>query len=81
MEKRGYLFPTVGWAGFKYFDVYNPAATDLYWKYANEGLFSKGVDGWWMDSTEPDIVNALTQESEEFEMKRERDNHLGSFAR
>jgi alpha-D-xyloside xylohydrolase len=81
MDSRGYLFPTVGWAGFKYFDVYNPAATDLYWKYANDGLFSKGVDGWWMDSTEPDIVNALTQESEEYEMKREPDNHLGTFAR
>ena len=81
MDKRGYLFPTVGWAGFKYFDVYNPTATDLYWKYASEGLFSKGVDAWWMDSTEPDIVNALTQDSEEYEMKREKDNHLGTFAR
>jgi alpha-D-xyloside xylohydrolase len=81
MDKDGYLFPTVGWAGFKYFDVYNPAATDLYWKYANKGLFSKGVDGWWMDSTEPDMVNALTQEGEEYEMKRVQDNHLGTFAR
>jgi len=81
MDKRGYLFPTVGWAGFKYFDVYNPAATDLYWKYANQGLFSKGVDAWWMDSTEPDMVNALSQEGEEYEMKRVQDNHLGTFAR
>jgi alpha-D-xyloside xylohydrolase len=81
MDKRGYLFPTVGWAGFKYFDVYNPAATDLYWKYLNEGIFSKGVDGWWMDSTEPDMVNALTPEGEEYEMKRVQDNHLGTFAR
>jgi alpha-D-xyloside xylohydrolase len=81
MDKNGYLFPTVGWAGFKYFDVYNPAATDLYWKYASKGLFSKGVDGWWMDSTEPDMVNALTQDAEEYEMKRVQDNHLGTFAR
>jgi alpha-D-xyloside xylohydrolase len=81
MDSRGYLFPTVGWAGFKYFDVYNPAATDLYWKYASEGLFSRGVDAWWMDSTEPDMVNALTQEAQEYEMKRVRDNHLGTFAR
>jgi alpha-D-xyloside xylohydrolase len=81
MDKNGFLFPTVGWAGFKYLDVYNPAATDLYWKYASKGLFSKGVDGWWMDSTEPDMVNALTQEAEEYEMKRVQDNHLGTFAR
>lgn len=81
MDQRGYLFPTVGWAGFKYFDAFNPAANDLYWKYANEGLFSTGVDGWWMDSTEPDMVNALTKDAQEYEMKRVRDNHLGTFAR
>jgi alpha-D-xyloside xylohydrolase len=81
MDSQGFLFPTVGWAGFKFYDPYNPAATDLYWKYANEGLFSKGIDAWWMDSTEPDMVNALTPDSEEYEMKRVRDNHLGSFAR
>ncbi len=81
MERRGYLYSPVGWAGFRYYDAYNPAANDLYWKYTSEGLFSKGLDGWWMDSTEPDIVNALTKESEEYEMKRVEDNHLGSFAR
>jgi alpha-D-xyloside xylohydrolase len=81
MERRGWMYSPVGWAGFKFYDAYNPLANDLYWKYASEGLFSKGIDGWWMDSTEPDIVNALTKESEEFEMKRVENNHLGSFAR
>jgi alpha-D-xyloside xylohydrolase len=81
MERRGYLYPTVGWGGFRYFDAYNPAADDLYWQYINKGLFSKGIDAWWMDSTEPDIVNAITKESEEYEMKRVGTNHLGSFAR
>jgi alpha-D-xyloside xylohydrolase len=81
MDKRGWLFPTVGWGGFKFYDAYNPAARDLYWKYANDGLFSKGVDGWWMDSTEPDIVNALTEDGEAYEMKRVQNNYLGSFAR
>jgi alpha-D-xyloside xylohydrolase len=81
MDKRGFLYSPVGWADFKYFDAYNPAATDLYWDYANKGLFSKGIDAWWMDSTEPDIVNALTQDAEEFEMKRVENNHLGTFAR
>jgi alpha-D-xyloside xylohydrolase len=81
MEQRGYLYPPVGWAGFRFFDAYNPAANDLYWQYISQGLFSQGIDGWWMDSTEPDIVNALTKESEEYEMKRVGTNHLGSFAR
>lgn len=81
MEQKGFLYSPVGWAGFKYYDAYNPAANDLYWQYASKGLFSKGIDGWWMDSTEPDIVNALTKEAEEFEMKRVENNHIGSFAR
>jgi alpha-D-xyloside xylohydrolase len=81
MDRHGFLYSPVGWAGFRYYDAYNPAANDLYWQYADKGLFSKGIDGWWMDSTEPDIVNALTKESEEYEMKRVENNHLGSFAR
>ncbi len=81
MNKKGYLYPPVGWAGFKYYDAYNPLANNIYWKYVSKGLFSLGMDGWWMDSTEPDIINALTKESEEYEMKRTADNHLGSFAK
>ena len=41
-------------SGVKVYDAYNPAARDIYWKYLNQGIFSTGVDGWWMDSTEPD---------------------------
>ncbi|HZL08640.1 MAG TPA: TIM-barrel domain-containing protein [Prolixibacteraceae bacterium] len=81
MGKNGFLLPTVGWAKFKYFDVYNPAANNLFWKYMNNGFFSIGMDGWWMDSTEPDIINANSKESTEYEMKRMAANHLGSFAR
>jgi alpha-D-xyloside xylohydrolase len=81
MDRNGFLYSPVGWAGFRYFDAYNPAANDLYWRYANQGLFSQGIDGWWMDSTEPDIVNACTKEAEDYEMKRVGTNHLGSFAR
>jgi alpha-D-xyloside xylohydrolase len=81
MEQKGFLYPTVGWAKFKYFDAYNPKANDLYWKYMSKGLFAYGIDGWWMDSTEPDIINANTKEATEYEMKRVPDNYLGSFAR
>ena len=41
-------------SGVLVYDVYNPEARDIYWKYLNKGIFSLGVDGWWMDSTEPD---------------------------
>ena len=71
----------VGWAGFKYYDAYNPAANDLYWNYAKKGLFANGIDGWWFDSTEPDVINALTKESSEYELKRMDNNFAGSFAK
>jgi len=81
MLKHGYLYKPVGWAGFKYYDAYNPAADSLYCKYLDTGLFSKGLDGWWIDSTEPDVVNAMTKESEEYELKKMGCNFLGSWAR
>jgi alpha-D-xyloside xylohydrolase len=81
MERRGYLYSPVGWAGFRYYDAYNPKANDLYWQYADTGLFAKGIDAWWFDSTEPDVINALTKESTDYELKRMENNYLGSFAR
>ncbi|MDA6070638.1 DUF5110 domain-containing protein [Flavobacterium sp. AC] len=69
MDKKGMLFNIATWpesgleqwppnmdypSGVRVYDAYNPEARDIYWKYANDGLFSKGIDGWWMDSTEPD---------------------------
>jgi alpha-D-xyloside xylohydrolase len=41
-------------SGVRPYDPFNPAARDIYWKYLDRGLFSLGIDGWWMDSTEPD---------------------------
>ncbi|QEC45191.1 TIM-barrel domain-containing protein [Pseudobacter ginsenosidimutans] len=45
-------------SGVKVYDPYHPAARDIYWKYLNAGLFSIGIDGWWMDSSEPDHLQA-----------------------
>ncbi|MDT3401984.1 glycoside hydrolase family 31 protein [Mucilaginibacter terrae] len=44
-------------SGVKVYDAYNPAARDIYWSYLNKGIFSLGMDGWWMDSTEPDHLD------------------------
>ncbi len=40
---------------FSYYDAFNPAARKMYWKQINEKLYSKGVDGWWMDASEPEL--------------------------
>jgi alpha-D-xyloside xylohydrolase len=81
MQKHGFLYKPIGWGGFKYYDAYNPKANELYWKYLKSGLYSKGLDGWWIDSTEPDVVNAMTKESSEYELKKMGSNYLGSWAR
>ncbi len=81
MLKKGFLYKPVGWAGFKYYDAYNPAANNLYWHYLKNGLYIHGLDGWWIDSTEPDVVNAMTKESSEYELKKMGRNYLGSWAR
>ena len=44
-------------SGVLVYDAYNPDARDIYWKHLKKGLFSLGIDGWWMDSTEPDHLN------------------------
>lgn len=36
------------------YDAFNPKARDIYWRYINKNLFSLGIDGWWLDATEPD---------------------------
>jgi len=52
------------WVGPGYFnafyDPYNPKARDLYWSQVRQGIESKGVDAWWLDSDEPDFHSNLS---------------------
>ena len=59
-------------SGVEPYDPYNPEARDIYWKYLNKGLFSLGIDGWWMDSSEPDHLDFKPSD---FDLK----TFLGSF--
>ena len=60
LEKVNALFNFKTWpadGGVKVYDAYNEKARDIYWKHLNKGLFSKGIDAWWTDSTEPDHLD------------------------
>jgi alpha-D-xyloside xylohydrolase len=59
-------------SGVRVYDPYNPEARDIYWKYLNKGIFSLGIDGWWMDSSEPDHLDFKPSD---FDNK----TYLGSF--
>lgn len=59
-------------SGVQPYDPYNPEARDIYWRHLNKGLFSLGIDGWWMDSSEPDHLDFKPSD---FDLK----TYLGSF--
>lgn len=59
-------------SGVRVYDPYNPIARNIYWKYLKNGLFSLGIDGWWMDSSEPDHLQYK-------ESDLDNRTHLGSF--
>ena len=87
MDKKGMLLNFKTWppssedkwppdpakpSGVKPYDVYNPEGRDIYWDFMNRGIFSLGMDGWWLDSTEPDHLDI---KEEDFDNK----TYLGSF--
>lgn len=44
------------WPGdVRLYDPFNPNARDIYWDYLNKNIYSLGMDGWWLDATEPEI--------------------------
>ncbi|MFZ5939806.1 MAG: TIM-barrel domain-containing protein [Bacteroidota bacterium] len=52
-------------SGVKPYDPFNPEARDIYWEFMNKGIFRLGMDGWWLDSTEPDH---LDKKEEDFDI-------------
>jgi alpha-D-xyloside xylohydrolase len=62
MAARGLLYPPFDRAHGgpdgnteRYYDAFDPAGRALYWRQIDEDLFSKGIDAWWLDATEPEI--------------------------
>ena len=39
----------------KYYDPFNPKAQKIYWREMNNQLFKLGIDGWWLDASEPEL--------------------------
>ena len=81
LDSVGALFDERTWAGYKVYDAYDPQARDIFWKYFKPGLLDQGVDGWWMDATEPSFRDGFTQEKQEERTKSAGNTYLGSFHR
>lgn len=60
-------------SGVRVYDAYSPVARDIYWKHLRR-LYDLKIDGWWMDSTEPDHMEI---QPEDFDTQ----TYLGSFCK
>lgn len=66
MKEKGFLYNFKTWPetpAVQVYDAFNPAARDVYWKYINKNLFSTGIDGWWLDATEPEQPHIAQSDS------------------
>jgi alpha-D-xyloside xylohydrolase len=58
-------------SGVRVYDPYNPAARDIYWNHLKK-MLALGLDGWWMDSSEPDHLDFKPSDLDD-------KTYLGSF--
>jgi alpha-D-xyloside xylohydrolase len=78
MSKKGFLFTRniekkrKDWVGIGYestfYDPFNEEAGKLFWKQIDNKLNVLGIDGWWLDATEPDIHSNLSIEERKVNM-------------
>lgn len=61
LYKQNIKDQTRDWIGKGYvstfYDAYNTDARKGFWNLLNTKLFNKGVDAWWLDATEPDVLS------------------------
>ena len=50
MAAQSLLIPGTPWT-----DFFNPKAQTAFWSELNQGIFRDGMDGWWMDASEPEF--------------------------
>ena len=55
-EKAGQLLPGAGWQSTtRVYNAFDPAARAAYWDFLSK-MWAVGLDGWWMDDTEPEVT-------------------------
>ena len=77
-DKNGWLYKRNiadsqrDWIGKGYvstfYDAFNKNARKGFWDLINKKIYSKGVDAWWMDASEPDILSNVDPKKRKLEM-------------
>ena len=64
LYKRNIADQQRDWIGKGYvstfYDAFNDKARKGFWDLLNKKLYSKGIDAWWMDASEPDILSNVS---------------------
>lgn len=77
-DKKGWLYKKNiadrqrDWIGKGYvstfYDAFNENARKGFWDLINKKIYSKGIDAWWMDASEPDILSNVDPEKRKLQM-------------
>lgn len=67
-KNKGWLYPKnvadkqKDWLGYvsTFYDAFNADARKGFWDLINKHLYSKGIDAWWLDASEPDIYSNIS---------------------
>lgn len=51
-----------------FYDAFNAKARKGFWDLLDKKLYNKGVDAWWMDASEPDILSNVSPDNRKIEM-------------
>jgi alpha-D-xyloside xylohydrolase len=51
-----------------FYDPFNKDARSGFWNLINEKIYSRGVDAWWMDASEPDILSNVNPQKRKEQM-------------
>lgn len=52
-----------------FYDVFNAKARKAFWELLNKKIYSRGIDAWWMDASEPDIHSNVSPEKRKQQMQ------------
>lgn len=78
-DKKGWLYKRNiadrqrDWIGQGYvstfYDAFNADARKGFWDLINKKIYNKGIDAWWMDASEPDILSNVSPEKRKLQMR------------
>jgi len=70
LYKRNVANRQADWKGYisTFYDVFSKDAQKGFWELLNEKLFTKGVDAFWMDASEPDMLSNVSPDKRKEEM-------------